>query len=360
MRQFTTLADRQSFCEIYQQVQLGIAFALEKGEETIMQHDFVVCRDFLGDYVTGTWLKMDLGKIYSFDSPGESNPIQTNRACLLLHMPNGERDTFEKNFILLNEMEANANITLSSWEPIEPDKPWKSGHYVKVVGDPVWVYNALTISIYTHVLRCMCIDVGGVDDFDGMSEVIANGDYGTNTDYCQRHVAVPFDIALFLTRVKNVCRQRGTNWGDRLWGAPGKAKDVPTLNDLHYNTGFQTVLNSLEVIRNGKELDKGTLSGSWAYNYHKLHTQRYGDTVKKEEPVEAAEEFTDDEVLELNTNGLPAFLVTNPDDTPVMAAEEFNNIPVEAGVQGPFNPWIQPVDEDDDEDEEEQTNFPEF
>lgn len=265
MKTFKTLAKKQSFAEIYQQIAIGFCFAREVGDDTEMIHDFVVCRDFLGDLVTASHLARDLGTIYSFHADGANTPIYRSRTCLLIHLPKGEIDIFEKQFHILNDLEQDSGLMMSSWQQVKPDKDWKPGDYIKIVGDVDWQMNSLMISIYSHILRCLCIDTGKEpDDFDNLSAAIADGSFGTNTRYCKRHAKVGLDLNDLLTS-RNAIMCDFKSIVGCLWGTD---EESPSLNSLHYQTGLQTLLSCVEYSRkNNNKVMPGSLASRWAQNY---------------------------------------------------------------------------------------------
>lgn len=221
------------FSEIYQAVGLYFFFVLEEDDIVTPQHNPVVCRDFLNDAVVSTHLKKDLGGIFGFRLDGSKTPIAIDHVQLVLNFGEGaDFSTFERAFVILNNMEHKLGWELSTFEDVKTDRSNKKHIYVK--GDWRWVRNPLMISIYTHILRMFACKTEQLDDFEMLSRAVAEGSFGTNTSYSNVYIKCDLDLLRFLSMSDKIFEESNL-WGD-------KSLETVPLSLLHNYSGFQSFL----------------------------------------------------------------------------------------------------------------------
>lgn len=138
--------------EIFQSFELKMAFARVAGDSVDRIHQWVKCRDFLGDVLWAT----DTNKsksIYGLTyDPAEDLPIEKNSLTLLLKFPDTEMlDIFLKNQSILDTLEKN-NEQPSSIFYATDDK-----EILLVKASPFWQQNIPMLSFYTYILKVMCV-----------------------------------------------------------------------------------------------------------------------------------------------------------------------------------------------------------
>lgn len=246
--------NHDSFAEIYQTVGLSFFFVLEDGDILNPQHNPIVCRDFLNDAVTSTHLKKNLGSIFGFKLDGSKTPICVDKVQLVLGFGEGANfESFENIFHILNDMEHHLGWELSTFEDVKVDNSKK---HIYVKGNWRWVQNPLMISIYTHILRMFACKTEKTDNFEDLSQVIANGNFGTNTTYSQAYVASDLNLLKFLSFSDRIFKK------SNLWGDISQ-KEV-SLGTLHNYSGFQTLIS---CFKNG---GGDSLCSDWAREALKL------------------------------------------------------------------------------------------
>ena len=137
--------------EIFQAVDIKFSFAtVNENNEITRCHDWVKCRDFLGDVVITTNTEKKT-HIYGFTYDLKKNPaIDKKNTTLLLKFPDEvTKDAYLNNSFLLNKYNKINNLGETSFLPT------KDPLIYLVIGDPFWQKNFVTISLYTFLMKCM-------------------------------------------------------------------------------------------------------------------------------------------------------------------------------------------------------------
>jgi hypothetical protein len=115
-------------------------------------HDWIKCRDFLGDVLVATDTNAKQS-IYGFSyDPKKDMPIDKNNLTLLLKFPNTEMlDNFRNNLVIIDTVDADNMQQISKLSPTDDPLIWvlQAGKF--------WQKNIPLISFYTFLLKCMCV-----------------------------------------------------------------------------------------------------------------------------------------------------------------------------------------------------------
>lgn len=168
-----------SYCEIYQDSDLKFALTAEQEDGTIEQvHDFIKCRDFLCDAIVATQLNIKSPQIWGYSYPGDKKPAITHHTVLILSGSNFSH--LEDHLKFLNEFEKENNLELSVLTDVEGSK------YKIIYGDKFWMNSTVTISMYTHILRCLYQYSPLAEDFFSFLEKVES--LGGNAANYQRKI----------------------------------------------------------------------------------------------------------------------------------------------------------------------------
>jgi hypothetical protein len=147
--------------EIYQSVEIKFSFAtVNDNNEVTRCHDWVKCRDFLGDVIMTAYTDKKTN-IFGFSYNNKKNPpIDKQNTTLLLKFPNDKtRDFFLGNQFLLDKYNKINHLSPTSYIATEDPLVYLS------IGDPFWQKNFVTISVYTFLMKCMGYNVQLTDDW---------------------------------------------------------------------------------------------------------------------------------------------------------------------------------------------------
>ena len=147
-----TKEGQNNLTEIFQSLELKMAFARVAGDSVDRIHHWVKCRDFLGDVIWATdtnTRKSIYGLTYD---PAEDLPIEKDSLTLLLKFPDSKMlEIFLKNQSILDTLEKN-NEQPSSIFYTTDDK-----EILLVQTSKFWQQNIPMLSFYTFILKVMCV-----------------------------------------------------------------------------------------------------------------------------------------------------------------------------------------------------------
>lgn len=141
----------KNLAEIYQKSGLQFAFLSKPSEGSRQCHEYVKCRDFLGDAVFAT-LQNKGKSIYDFSfDPNLNPPIDLTRIRMLVRESNKANfekldKTMSKCIALLNYYEAKMSRVKSTCVKT------KEGEYI-ISGPGTWLQSPALVSLYTLLIR---------------------------------------------------------------------------------------------------------------------------------------------------------------------------------------------------------------
>lgn len=146
--------DKQQLCEIPQDNKTEFALCRydDESNQLIQCHQFVHCRDFMGDAQVGAETNQDMA-IYSFRYLKSYPRIDQENTSLLMRLPDsGSLKAFQENLSVLRSIEEVVN-----WEKTHASLVDYPGNdkIVWVLGDGAWQKSGLGFSLYTYILKCM-------------------------------------------------------------------------------------------------------------------------------------------------------------------------------------------------------------
>jgi len=157
MKKFTEFDDiyGSDLSEISQDGTLRWTFVSKKEDGSLVaQHEWVKCRDFLGDAVMSTAWNEAIPKIYGFEFDGEDNPIDRDKTRLIMRVSSeGEAKYLLENIEPLNKVFKETGKGLTTVEEIESSDPLLNARYFLAEGDSVWADHPASLSFYTLLLR---------------------------------------------------------------------------------------------------------------------------------------------------------------------------------------------------------------
>jgi hypothetical protein len=159
--------------ENYQAKEVRMSFCTEQNGELTQCHEFVKCRDFLGDVITYEYEGRN-ELIYGFTFNGNNPRIDKSRLSLLLQFKSeGAAKLFQKNMWLLEDYEkANHCHPTAIRGTDDPKVYW-------LTADKFWQKNIPVLSFFTYLLKCMVYKLPKIMDW---KEYIKNTKYGS-ADY---------------------------------------------------------------------------------------------------------------------------------------------------------------------------------
>jgi hypothetical protein len=137
--------------EIMQAVEIKFSFATVNEDNSVQRvHEWVKCRDFLGDVLVGHATKKEQA-IYGFSyGTKDSLPIDDNNLTLLLKFPNATtRNNFMENTPILDTLNSNNKA-----QPTAIDKT-DDPLILLLTSDVRWQRNIPVESFYTFILKIM-------------------------------------------------------------------------------------------------------------------------------------------------------------------------------------------------------------
>ena len=170
-------ANKKYYSEITQSSSTTFAFVNEVAPEEFTElFDPVKCRDFLGDVVFADKYKCKAG-IFGFEFDGTSQKLDKDATKLSVHFKDMEEmNRFLNNLAILLDVEDNNQLERTQvYLPLYKD-------VLIIKGDPFWQSAQWTISLYTHLLRCL-----GSPDIDKLFIKTYNyPEYSRESEYMQR------------------------------------------------------------------------------------------------------------------------------------------------------------------------------
>jgi hypothetical protein len=162
--------DAHALVEIPQDNKTEFAYCrYDKETDQLVQcHQFIHCRDFLIDVQEGSEKNQDVS-IYSFKYLKSYPRIDQSNVSLLvrLHSPLKQ---FEENFQILKDAEDYLKWMPSVATVVEyPGE--KKNTIVWVMGDVAWQKSALSLSLYTYILKCLSYPIK--DKAKWMEEILS-------------------------------------------------------------------------------------------------------------------------------------------------------------------------------------------
>jgi hypothetical protein len=123
-------------------------------KETLIQcHQFVHCRDFMLDAITGAEENRDM-EIYGFKyHKNDPRPDSTNASVLVRLEGSDSLKNFETNLPILKGIEEFMGWATTAVDVV--DFPDKKSVVIWALGDANWSKTALTFSLYTYLLKCL-------------------------------------------------------------------------------------------------------------------------------------------------------------------------------------------------------------
>lgn len=220
----------QQLAEIDQSLDIRMSFARrDKDGHYVNIHEFVKCRDFLGDVLHAVEEKKSVG-IYGFKyNPKKMLQPYKNKTLIVCTFPTDEsRNNFIANFHRLGQFDKK--IRLYGVE--------NHNNFILVEGDRVWMKSVAGISFFTFLLKCIGYKLNDLDfwtavsnttvekqDWDGKKRIVAT----TEASYYNQAKAT---LNTFIKNIKKLTKGLET-----VHGHP-KASSV---NHIHNNSGFVTV-----------------------------------------------------------------------------------------------------------------------
>ena len=167
----TKLPAEQGLAEIYQSTNLKMALCRKLGDEQFERiTPFVLCRDFLTDVFTYSKAKKDFG-IYGMSFKGTKESADFSGVYLLMQLPDAKTaETLKKNLEHIVQMEISQGIPASTLKQVK-------GELYLLEGHESWVQNCLLFSLYSLLVRSLCIPLKGKKDWmEELCEVEGNTD----------------------------------------------------------------------------------------------------------------------------------------------------------------------------------------
>lgn len=156
-KQIVAPKEVNALAEIGQQIDGKFSFVIDKEDKLYQVHEFVKCRDFLGDIV---WFNR-YGRptaIYGFKS-NVDRKIDPDKTSLLFKGASTTLENVIKNVAtVIHPIEEANGMTLTKVTPIlaEPDK-------VLIEGDKLWQKTLWGISLYTFLIKVCAYALNDTD-----------------------------------------------------------------------------------------------------------------------------------------------------------------------------------------------------
>jgi hypothetical protein len=193
-------------------------------EKVVRLHEFIRCRDYLGD-VLHACKYGKTHKIYGFESSPTRTPIDTTQTILLMkHQDEDSFVNFQKNIAeVVRKFEDQEGLAATTTINFTEE----GTHYSLVLGDVRWQESIPMISLYTLLLRCACYFYKDVNNwFDELKEI-----GGNDTNYMNS-----ISAKLFKFRTKLLSKLTGQG----LSGWPDEAEQL--ISRTHNSSGILNVL----------------------------------------------------------------------------------------------------------------------
>lgn len=245
MFKFVPTSYKNYLNEIKQNLETRFAFVKKYNKTTYTNaHDFVRCRDFLGDALVALRTKTKQA-IYGFSFDGKKQSFITSQFMLLVRCPNQETlDNTLKNLYRLHEIESTiGKIKKTEIKQIEDVD---NKYTVLVTGSKFWYSSVFNVSLYTFLVKSLGYELDP-EEKDFML-AISNTTYlrknwdGTETERptveAEYATAVGVKVMRVLPKLRNVNRNLTTLHGYK------KGSPVTTIHD---SSGFKSLFTDTTI-----------------------------------------------------------------------------------------------------------------
>lgn len=193
-------------------------------ERVVRLHEFVRCRDYLGDVLHACKYGKS-HKIYGFESSPTRTPIDTTQTILLMcHQDVDSFNSFQKNVgEIVRKFEEQEGLCATATINFTEG----GVNYSLVLGDARWQESIPMISLYTLLLRCSCYTYKDLNNWFEELQLIG----GNDTNYMKS-----IKDKLFKWRTAIVSKLTGHG----LSGWPDEAEQL--ISRTHNSSGVLNVL----------------------------------------------------------------------------------------------------------------------
>ena len=216
--------------EIEQSLPLRFSFAhWDEKDEVEQLHDWVRCRDFLGDVLWANKYKNEVS-IYKFKFNPKETKINPDRLEMLIKFVKGTKNNFKNQIHLLNTIEEKNGFAPTCFYEID------QSHRL-IVADKIWQSSVFMISLYTYLLKCICYTLkeeGNI--FSGFTLHTTEGGY-----YSRINPAI-HQILPHLQQIANKIKY--------VTGFPHETELNNISYEIHNNCGFVNVIQYHKEIKN--------------------------------------------------------------------------------------------------------------
>jgi hypothetical protein len=225
-KNFTLLPykNKNALNEIFQAVEVRMAFAHKSPEGIQQLHDSVKCRDYLGDVLLAEQFEKTAA-IYGFSWNGKENKIDRDRTRLLLFFPDDlTLENFKNNQEIINKAERDLKLIQTRTYSLK-DRP----RVLLIEADKFWLRATVAISFYTFLLKCMSYKYQKIDNwFEEIQKYIG---HTTEKEYANSTAkAFPYYLKYFKKLVYNLPYVNGYKTNDDDW--------YSIVSNTHNRSGF--------------------------------------------------------------------------------------------------------------------------
>lgn len=235
--------------EIFQNnlTELALARYDSQSDKIVQCHQFVHCRDFILDAFVSLEDNIDV-RIYGFRYDKDCPKPDAVNTSFLLKLQPGALKNFQENLPILKSIENFLNWNVTFGDIVDYPELHAGETVVWVFGDPRWQATAVSLSLYTFLLKCLTYPIKNKDKW--MEEIKNAGT--TESKYIdEEHLRL-----LLVNLGEIICKYRNfSGFSDQ------KTKDLWALHD---GSGFVSI--------------KKALRGDPYYQTHALYNYRPGDT----------------------------------------------------------------------------------
>ena len=226
-------------CEISQNMITRFAYVKKQDDGTYTNaHDFVMCRDFLGDALVALKTKT-LKAIYGFSFNGKNQTFLTDSFKLIVRYPDAQTlNNTLKNLSRLHELEAKVGRIKKTTITQIDDSDCE--YTVLVDGSKFWFKSVFNVSLYTFLVKCLGYKLDpGVDFMEAVSKTKYTYTAWDGSELTHKTVesdyatAVGHKVLKVLPKLHTVHKDLTT-----LHGYPKKVN----ISTLHDQSGFKSLL----------------------------------------------------------------------------------------------------------------------
>lgn len=132
-----------------QDISIKFSFCTLDDSSVTRLHEFVKCRDFLGDVVMANKAGIS-STIYGFRVTPEELKVNPDKTQLILKFPKVNYKKFLSNYTKLHEIEEKNGFELTKVIAVDDE-------HIVVIGDKWWQQSIFGISLYTYLLKVFSI-----------------------------------------------------------------------------------------------------------------------------------------------------------------------------------------------------------